>query len=122
MNSEKPTYTIDLSGMEFHAYHGCYALEQQVVNHFEVALSITTELGEIAAHDAVEEAVNYLHVYETVRETMSVTQRTIERVAMNIIDALYARYPQIRHVRCTVAKLAPPLGGKIARVAVTLER
>ena len=85
-------------------------------------MSITTELGEIAAHDAVEEAVNYLHVYETVRETMSVTQRTIERVAMNIIDALYARYPQIRHVRCTVAKLAPPLGGKIARVAVTLER
>ena len=64
-------YTIDLQGMEFHAFHGCYDLEQ--------------------------------------------------RVATNIIEALHARFPAVRHVRCTVAKLAPPLGGKIARVSVTLE-
>ena len=108
-------YTIDLQGMEFHAFHGCYDLEQRVGNRFEVTLSITTELGGIAAHDAVEEAVNYLTVYEIVRE------RTIERVATNIIEALHARFPAVRHVRCTVAKLAPPLGGKIARVSVTLE-
>ena len=52
-------YTIDLQGMEFHAFHGCYDLEQRVGNRFEVTLSITTELGGIAAHDAVEEAVKY---------------------------------------------------------------
>ena len=103
-------YTIDLQGMEFHAFHGCYDLEQRVGNRFEVTLSITTELGGIAAHDAVEEAVNYLTVYEIVRERMAVTQRTIERVATNIIEALHARFPAVRHVRCTVAKLAPPLG------------
>ena len=115
-------YTIDLQGMEFHAYHGCYDLEQRVGNRFEVALSITTELGDVTAHDAVEEAVNYLTVYEIVRERMAVRQRTIERVALNIIDALRAHFPEVRHVRCTVAKLAPPLGGKIARVSVTLEK
>ena len=114
-------YTIDLQGMEFHAFHGCYDLEQRVGNRFEVTLSITTELGGIAAHDAVEEAVNYLTVYEIVRERMAVTQRTIERVATNIIEALHARFPAVRHVRCTVAKLAPPLGGKIARVSGTLD-
>ena len=103
-------YTIDLQGMEFHAFHGCYDLEQRVGNRFEVTLSITTELGG-----------NYLTVYEIVRERMAVTQRTIERVATNIIEALHARFPAVRHVRCTVAKLAPPLGGKIARVSVTLE-
>ena len=114
-------YTSDLQGMEFHAFHGCYDLEQRVGNRFEVTLSITTELGGIAANDAVEEAVNYLTVYEIVRERMAVPQRTIERVATNIIEALNARFPAVRHVRCTVAKLAPPLGGKIARVSVTLE-
>jgi hypothetical protein len=51
-----------------------------------------------------------------------VTQRTIERAALNIIDGLYAAFPQIRHVKCSVAKLAPPLGGKIERVSVVLER
>ena len=99
-------YTIDLQGMEFHAFHGCYDLEQRVGNRFEVTLSITTELGGIAAHDAVEEAVNYLTVYEIVRERMAVTQRTIERVAMNIIEAVYASFRQVRHVKCTVSKLA----------------
>jgi len=88
-------YTIDLQGMEFHAFHGCYDLEQRVGNRFEVTLSITTELGGIAAHDAVEEAVNYLTVYEIVRERMAVTQRTIERVATNIIEALHARFPAL---------------------------
>jgi len=53
---------------------------------------------------------------------MQITQHTIERVAANIIDALYVAFPQIVHVRCTVSKLAPPLGGKVAKVSVVQER
>ena len=109
-------YRIVLNRMEFRAFHGCYDLEQQVGNRF------TVELGEVASEDCVEKAVNYLLVYETVREQMRVTQRTIERVSMNIMDALYARFPQIRHIRCTVSKLAPPLGGKLEKVSVVLEK
>ncbi len=98
-------YRITLERMEFHALHGCYELERKVGNRF-----------------TVEKAVNYLTVYEVVREQMRVTQRTIERVAMNILDAVRAAFPQIRHVVCTVSKLAPPLGGKLDRVSVTLEK
>ncbi len=115
-------YLIRLERMEFRALHGCYELERKVGNRFTVDLEITAELGHVAADDRVEEAVNYLTVYEVVREQMRVTQRTIERVATNIIDALYAAYPEIRHIRCTVSKLAPPLGGKLDRVSVVLER
>ena len=56
-------YTITLQQMEFRAYHGCYDLEQRVGNRFVVELRLTTELGEVAAEDAVEKAVNYLTVY-----------------------------------------------------------
>lgn len=115
-------YLIRLERMEFRALHGCYELERKVGNRFTVDLEITAELGHVAADDRVEEAVNYLTIYEVVREQMRVTQRTIERVATNIIDALYAAYPEIRHIRCTVSKLAPPLGGKLDRVSVVLER
>ena len=115
-------YRIILNRMEFRAFHGCYDLEQQVGNRFTVDLEITAELGEVASEDCVEKAVNYLLVYKTVREQMRVTQRTIERVSMNIMDALYARFPQIRHIRCTVSKLAPPLGGKLEKVSVVLEK
>ena len=71
--------------MEFRAYHGCYDLEQIVGNRFVVELTITTELGAVADEDAVEKAVNYLTVYEIVRDVMRIKCRTIERVAQNII-------------------------------------
>lgn len=115
-------YTIELDRMEFRALHGCYELERKVGNRFTVDLSVTAELGRVAEEDSVELAVNYLTVYEVVRAQMRVTQRTIERVAANIIDALYAAFPQIRHIRCRVSKLAPPLGGKVARVSVVVEK
>ena len=85
-----------------------------------MSLRITTELGTVAEHDDVREAVNYLTVYEVVREQMQRTQCTIERVAQNIIDALHLRFPQICETECRVTKIAPPLGGKVARVSVVL--
>lgn len=115
-------YRICLDGMEFHAMHGCYELERKVGNRFRVELEMTAELGAAAVEDNVTLTVNYLTAYECVREVMRTTQHTIERVALNIIEALYARFPQVRHIKCTVSKLAPPLGGKLDRVSVVLEK
>ena len=69
-------YRIVLNRMEFRAFHGCYDLEQQVGNRFTVDLEITAELGEVASEDCVEKAVNYLLVYETVRERHPAHDRT----------------------------------------------
>lgn len=113
-------YDIRLEGMEFRAYHGCYDLERLVGNRFVVDMKITVELGRVADDDDVTKAVNYLTVYGLVRETMAVKQRTIERVASNIIGAVRERFPQVEAVECRLAKLAPPLGGKVGRVSVTL--
>ena len=118
--SEK-LYTIELEGIDFYAFHGCYELERQTGCHFSVSLRITTPLGTVAEHDDVTEAVNYLTVYEVVREQMQISQHTIERVAQNIIDALHIRFPQICETECKVTKLAPPLGGKVERVSVVLK-
>ena len=120
MSSSK-LYTINLEGMEFHAFHGCYQLEQLSGSHFEVSLEITTTLGEVAERDDVTLAVNYLTVYEIVERTMQRTQRTIEAAAANIIEAIKEEFPEIESIECTVSKIAPPLGGKIDRVSVTLE-
>ena len=114
-------YTIHLQEMEFRAFHGCYDLEQKVGNRFVVNMQITTELGCVANEDAVEKAVNYLTVYEITREVMRKTCRTIEAVAQNIITEVKHQYPQIVEIECSVAKLAPPLGGKVGRVSVTLK-
>ena len=116
----KTLYTIRLDGIYLRAYHGCYDLEQQVGNRFRVDLAIRTPLGDVPSSDDVRDAVNYLTVFEIVEHTMKRTQRTIEAAAANIIEAIKERFPEIVEVECTVAKIAPPLGGKIDKVSVTL--
>lgn len=115
-----PIYTIRLEGIYLRAYHGCYDLEQQVGNRFRVDLTIRTPLNDLPTTDDVTRAVNYLTVYEIVERTMQRTQHTIEAAAANVIAAVKEAFPEICEVECTVAKLAPPLGGKIDRVSVTL--
>ena len=115
-----PIYTIRLDGIYLRAFHGCYDLEQQVGNRFRVDVVIRTPLGDLPATDDVTQAVNYLTVYEIVERTMQITQRTIEAAASNIIRAIKDEFPEIIEVECTVSKIAPPLGGKIDKVSVTL--
>jgi dihydroneopterin aldolase len=119
-NIVNPIYTIRLDGIYVRAFHGCYDLEQQVGNRFRVDIVIRTPLGDLPATDDVTQAVNYLTLYEIVERTMQHTQRTIEAAASNIIGAIRAEFPQIVEVECTVSKIAPPLGGKIDKVSVTL--
>lgn len=115
-----PIYTIRLDGIYVRAFHGCYDLEQQVGNRFRVDIVIRTPLGDLPATDDVTQAVNYLTLFEIVERTMQRTQRTIEAAASNVIAAIKEAFPQIVEVECTVAKIAPPLGGKIDKVSVTL--
>ena len=115
-----PIYTIRLDGIYVRAFHGCYDLEQQVGNRFRVDIVIRTPLGDLPATDDVTQAVNYLTVFEIVERAMQRTQRTIEAAASNVIAAIKEAFPQIVEVECTVAKIAPPLGGKIDKVSVTL--
>ena len=114
------SYTIRLNNISLRAYHGCYDLEQQVGNRFRVDIVIRTPLCDLPATDDVTQAVNYLTVFEIVERTMQRTQRTIEAAASNVIAAIKEAFPQIVEVECTVAKIAPPLGGKIDKVSVTL--
>ena len=113
---------IELENMEFQAFHGCYPLEQVVGNRFLVNVTIEADLSLAAESDDVADTINYLHVYETVREQMAVKSHILEHVARRIIAAIYRRVPPTRRVRVKVSKMAPPLGGKIERVSVSLEK
>lgn len=114
--------TIFLENMEFKAYHGCYELEKIVGNNFSVDLTIEAEIGDAAHRDDINSTVSYLTLFEIVRDQMAVTADIIENVAVRIIDAVYAEFPEVKKVTAKVSKIAPPLGGKIKKVSVTLTR
>ena len=108
--------------MEFRAPHGCYDLEKVVGNRYHVDLKMDVEIGDAPEKDDLLKSVNYLSVYEQVAEEIQVPSDILENVAWRILERIHRAFPQIVSSSVKVSKLAPPLGGKVEKVSVTLSK
>ena len=113
---------IELENMEFRAFHGCYDLEKVVGSRFRVDVAIEAEIGDAAAHDSLKGTVNYARVYEVIHAQMMIPSDIIENVALRIIDAIREKFPETLRVTAKVAKIAPPIAGKIGQVSVSITK
>jgi 7,8-dihydroneopterin aldolase/epimerase/oxygenase len=113
---------LSLHGMEFFAYHGCHEEEQKTGNRFIVDIEFFTESENAEITDDLSKTVNYQKVYEIAKTEMQIRSRLIEHVARRITDALFKNFPEIKDAKVVVAKLNPPLGGKVEKVQFTLQR
>ena len=114
---------IEIEGMEFYAFHGCYKEEQIVGNRFLVDLTFETDVKDASESDSIQDTVSYLEVYEIIDKQMKITSHILEHVAERIIEAIMSVFQsQITHIKVKVSKCNPPLGGNIKKVSVTLER
>ena len=86
---------IELENMEFQSFHGCFEAERTVGNRFLVYMYIETDVEQ--------------------------PSRILEHVCRRILDAVAARFPRIAYARVKVSKMAPPLGGNLERVSVSLD-
>lgn len=120
MKEIKNEIKIELRAMRFYASHGCYATEKRVGGRFEVSVTYSYDRGTVEVHDDVTRAVNYLDVYDEVRQQMAISSDTIEHVAYRICLALFDRCSAMESVEVSVTKITPPLGGDIAGVSATL--
>ncbi|WP_251623539.1 dihydroneopterin aldolase [Odoribacter lunatus] len=113
---------IEIEGMEFYAYHGCFEAEQLVGNKFLVYAAIRYDCSRAAQSDCIQDALSYQTAYEIIAGEMMKTSHLLEHVAQRIIKALYASFPQTLYVKIKIAKLNPPIGGKVGATSVTLEK
>lgn len=113
---------ISIEGMEFYAYHGCFAEEQVIGTWFEVDLFMNVDTSEAERQDDLEKTVNYLLVYQVVKREMMLPSKLIEHVGNRILTAVCNEFEMIRSAQLKIKKKNPPLGGKIDFVSVTLER
>jgi 7,8-dihydroneopterin aldolase/epimerase/oxygenase len=112
---------IQIEDMEFYAYHGCYAEEQRVGNKFLVQIGYEYDFRQTAQNDDIMAAVNYLLVYEAVKEQMEIKSKTIENVAYRISNSLKAKFPAMTSLSVKISKINPPLGGQVGKVSFTLQ-
>ena len=113
---------IVIENMEFYAFHGHYREEQIVGNRFIVDLNIETDMTVAAKSDNLKDAVNYQKAYQIVKIQMDRRSYLLENIAGRILDALYAELEGIKKATVKVAKVNPPMGGKIGSVSVVMEK
>ncbi|UCG26920.1 MAG: dihydroneopterin aldolase [Bacteroidales bacterium] len=113
---------IRLENMEFYAYHGHFREEQIVGSKFLVDLVIETDMTTPARTDNLKDAVNYQKAYRLVKAEMSKKSHLLEHIAKRILDILFKELDGMQKVTVKVAKINPPVGGKMDSVSVTLSR
>jgi dihydroneopterin aldolase len=113
---------IEIEGMEFYAYHGCFSEERIVGNRFMIDLRMETDTSKPELTDNIHDAVNYQTAYQIAKKQMDSKAHLLEHVAYRILKQLFQDLPTVVHARIKVAKINPPLGGKVEQVSVTLEK
>ena len=114
--------TIRLNKIQIYAYHGCYAEEQAVGNNFTVDVTLDVDTTAAAASDDITDALNYVEVYNIVRDEMAVKSHLLENVVSRICSSVRERFANCGLVGGTVcvAKLSPPVGGQMHSVSLTM--
>jgi len=112
---------IAIENMEFHAFHGCFEEEQIIGNSFIVDIYMETDTEEAELSDDLDKTVNYADVFELIKKEMSVKSKLLEHVGRRIMNAVEQTYPQIEAIELKIAKMNPPIGGKVESVSLTLD-
>ena len=113
---------IAIEGMEFYSYHGCFTEEKEIGTHFIVDFYFTTDTSRAEVSDHLLDTVNYLSVYELIKEEMKTSSNLLEHVAYRILQALFAEFEKLEWGKIKIQKMNPPLGGKMTSVSFTLEQ
>ncbi|MCL2072991.1 MAG: dihydroneopterin aldolase [Marinilabiliaceae bacterium] len=111
---------IELKDLEFFAFHGCYPEEQAHGNKFVVNIKIETDISLPAQTDNIEDALDYVKIYDIVEKEMSQRSHLLENVAFRIYSRLFEQFPQIINADVKVSKLAPSVRDGIKAVSVRI--
>ena len=113
---------ITLNNMQFHAFHGCLEHEQMLGNTFIVSVTMTLDTALAGMTDDLAHTLNYQLVYDEVKAEMEVPSKLIEHVGQRILDGLFNKFEAIQKLEVKLAKLNPPLGGKVESVSIELSK
>lgn len=113
---------IELDEMEFYAYHGCFKEEQVVGNRFIVNISIQVDVDIPSKSDNIQDALNYVSVYEITKKEMQQTSHLVEHVVERILSTIHAKFNYVDWVRVKVSKMNPPMGGQMKAISITIQR
>lgn len=100
--------TIQLLSLPFYAYHGVYEEEKKLGGEYEVTVLVRyTEAKMPVLH--INEAVDYVSVYNLVKQHMQHPRALLETVATTLAQDIFSAFAEVEEVSVEIIKKHPPV-------------
>ncbi len=104
-----------IEDIRLHAYHGCLEEEAVIGGKYRVDIKATADFTTCAETDDLTKTVDYVVVYQLVKEQMEKRSKLIETVAKRIAESLSVAYPWVNAWEIGLTKYNPPVGGNLGQ-------
>jgi len=111
---------IKVQGIRVYAYHGCLEEEALIGSEYIVDVVLNADFKEASLKDDLDLTVDYVRVYEIVKNEMAVRSKLIEHVGKRIYDKLISEFKILNTAEVSVTKINPPVNGTVERVSVII--
>ena len=115
------TIVVELHDLRFTAAHGIYAEERKLKTEFRVDVFVQYSTKKEIIHK-IAETIDYVSVYQTVKDEMETPKDLLEETAMRIVNRLKEQYALIEEVSISIKKLTPPITNFIGSVGVSYKK
>lgn len=108
---------VQLKEVRFFAHHGIYKEELKTGNEFEINL-IVYHKPRGKKIKSIRQTINYVSLYELVKEEMQDPRQLLETLAIEITDKIKATFLRVKEVQITITKVHPPIVNFTGSVSV----
>jgi len=113
---------IELKKLILYAYHGVLKHERIIGNNYRIDLKLFLDLSKAIESDMLEDTLDYADIFDLVKEEMAIHSQLLEHVAGRIVGKIKQKYPNISKITIRLAKINPPIAGKIQEAAVIITK
>ena len=113
--------TVHLHDLRFNSFHGIHEAEKILGNDYIIDASLEFH-EEVEVITSIHDTVNYVDIYNIIRERMNVPTPLLETIVMEIGNEIHNEFPQIRSINISLKKMHPPIEGIQGAAAVNWQK
>ena len=112
--------SIHLNKLKFHSFHGIHEEEKVLGNELELNITVLVHSNEKIV--SLKQTVNYVTLYEIIKQRMDKPTPLLETVAQDLADLICEYDDRIVSVDINIKKLNPPIHNFHGQISVSYKK